>query len=106
MTEQKDKIAHNMVNKSSYMNERAFDQEVCDDLAQKMKENTEELQQVEFNPNKEVVDYKGNLLQMYKEMNDPFNIEFVGERFDYEKNPADPTNPQQELEISPFKSSW
>ena len=62
MTEQKDKIAHNMVNKSSYMNERAFDQEVCDDLAQKMKENTEELQQVEFNPNKEVVNYKGNLL--------------------------------------------
>lgn len=88
------------------MNERAFDQDLCDDLNQKMIDNTEELQQVTFNPNKEAVNYKANLLQMYKEMNDPFNIEFVGDKFDYEKNPADPSNPQKELEVSKFKATW
>ena len=71
-----------------------------------MKDNTEELQQVSFDPNKEVVNYKANFLQIYKEMEDPFGIEFLGEKFDYEKNPADPSNPQKELEISTFKSSW
>jgi hypothetical protein len=44
------------------MNERAFDQDLCDDLNQKMIDNTEELQQVTFNPNKEAVNYKANLL--------------------------------------------
>lgn len=71
-----------------------------------MIDNTEELIQVNFDPNKEVVNYKANLLQIYKEMTDPFGNEFVGEKFDYEKNPADPTNPQKDLELSPFKSSW
>jgi len=39
------------------------------------------------------VNYKEQILQSFKEMEDPYAEEFVGERFDYEQNPSEPTNP-------------
>ena len=59
-----------------------------------------------FDPNKEAVNYKANLLQIYKEMTDPFGNEFVGDKFGYEKNPADPTKPSKTVAISPFEPIW
>jgi hypothetical protein len=39
-------------------------------------------------------------------MVDPFSSEIVGEKFDYEPNPSDPSNPQKTVEIAKFESSW
>jgi len=56
-----------------------------------MKDNTEELEIVKFDAN--TMNYKQNILRAFKEMEDPFEVEFLGDKFDYEQNPADPTNP-------------
>ena len=54
----------------------------------------------------ETIDYKKNLLDAFRGMVDPFSSEIVGEKFDYEPNPSDPSNPQKTVEIAKFESSW
>jgi|TARA_B110000285_G_scaffold234033_1_gene309611 hypothetical protein len=50
--------------------------------------------------------YKEELMKAFRGMCDPYGIEFVGDKFDYEQNPADPTNPSKTLTISPFAPIW
>jgi len=45
-------------------------------------------------------------MKAFRGMCDPYGIEFVGEKFDYEQNPADPTHPSKTLTISPFEQIW
>ena len=91
ISEQKDVISQNLVNSGNFMNESALNQEEADAFAQQMKANTEELEVVKFDANK--MNYKQNLLKCFKEMEDPFEVEFIGDKFDYEQNPADPSHP-------------
>jgi len=50
--------------------------------------------------------YKEELMKAFRGMVDPFAVEFVGDVFDYEQNPAEPTNPTKTLTINPFKPIW
>ena len=45
-------------------------------------------------------------MKAFRGMTDPYGVEFVGEKFDYEQNPADPTHPSKTLTISPFEQIW
>ena len=55
-----------------------------------MEQNTEELVTVKLDANK--CDYKKHLLEIYREMEDPFGTEIEGV-LDYEQNPSDPSKP-------------
>jgi hypothetical protein len=50
--------------------------------------------------------FKEEILKVYRQMVDPFNIEIIGEKFDYENNPANPQQPQKNVEISKFENKW
>ena len=50
--------------------------------------------------------YKEELMKAFRGMVDPFAVEFVGDVFDYEQNPAEPTKPTKTLTINPFKPIW
>ena len=60
-----------------------------------MIDNCENLVEVVFES--DTIDYKVSLLNAYKGMIDPFSNEIVGEKFDYDPNPSDPSKPQKEV---------
>ena len=45
-------------------------------------------------------------MKAFRGMSDPYAVEFVGEKFDYEQNPADPTHPSKTVTISPYEPIW
>ena len=51
----------------------------------------EEVHEIEFEEDR--TKYKQELMTAYKGMCDPFIIEIVGDVFEYEQNPADPSHP-------------
>lgn len=91
LSDPKDALSQKLVNSGNFLNENALNQDEADAFAQQMKDNTEELEVVKFDANK--MNYKQNLLKCFKEMEDPFEVEFIGDKFDYEQNPADPSHP-------------
>lgn len=57
-----------------------------------------------YDPN--TVKYKDEVMKAYKMMMDPFNIEIGGDKFDYEQNPAEPTQPTKTVTITEYKPIW
>ena len=55
-----------------------------------MLQNTQDLEIVKLDAN--TCAYKKNLLEIYRQMEDPFGTEIEGV-LDYEQNPSDPTKP-------------
>lgn len=68
-------------------------------LAIDMQTNNEERIEVVYE--EDCTRYKDELIKAFKGMTDPFEIEFIGGKLDYEQNPADPTHPSKEVTISP-----
>lgn len=73
-------------------------------LAIDMAEDNEERIEVVFE--EDCCRYKDELLKAFKGMVDPYSVEFTGDQFDYEQNPADPTHPSKTLTISPYEPIW
>jgi len=68
-------------------------------------ENTEKLQVVVFEV-PETVNYKQHLLSIFKNIEDPFGTEIVGDVFDYEQNPSEPSQPTKTVKLSKFMGGW
>ena len=66
--------------------------------------HNEEVVEVKFE--EDSTKYKNELMTAYQGMVDPFGIEIIGEKFDYEQNPGDPTHPTKEVTISPYEAIW
>ena len=105
----KDIEMYNLSNQSSFLNEdKPLDPKLEDsvyfqpDLVQlnneEMLRNTEKLEAVTF-PEPDIVNYKKHLLDAFKDIEDPFNLEIEGV-FDYEQNPSDPSQPQKTATIT------
>ena len=64
------------------------------------------MESFDFEP--ETINYKKQLLRAFRQVNDPFNIEILGEEadFDYEMNPSDMEKPKKTVELSKFKPTW
>lgn len=101
-TNQKDKEMYTLTNQSSFLNMDVHkDLEVANkQLNLELFENTEELHEKIYDPN--TIKYKNELLDAFRSMTDPFEIEIKGE-FDYEQNPSDPQHPQKTVAITPFE---
>jgi len=65
---------------------------------EEMLRNTEKLEAVTF-PEPDIVNYKKHLLDSFKDIEDPFNLEIEG-ILDYEQNPSDPSQPQKTATIT------
>jgi len=73
-------------------------------LSKEMAENNEERIEVVYE--EDCTRYKDELMKAFRGMCDPYGVEFVGETFDYEQNPADPTHPSKTVTISPYEPIW
>jgi len=78
-------------NESSYLNKANLNSDTVNDLNRELQE-TEEQDVVTFNLDK--MDYKRELMNGFRKIADPFDIEIVGNNeaeFNYEANPSEPT---------------
>lgn len=105
LTEKKDRDAYELANESSYLNKANLNEEMVEQLNQEMRE-AEQIEAFDFEP--DTIDYKKQLLRAFRQVNDPFNIEILGEEanFDYEMNPSDMEKPKKTVEISKWKPTW
>jgi hypothetical protein len=85
------------------MNADHFSSEQMNKCKDEMEQNTEELTIITLDPNR--CDYKKHIIQIFREMEDPFGTEIEGV-LDYEQNPSDPAHPQKTLQVSKFSREW
>ena len=97
----KEKEMYKLCNDSSFLDaeNEAFITTATKKLAIDMQTNNEERIEVVYE--EDCTRYKDELIKAFKGMTDPFEIEFIGGKLDYEQNPADPTHPSKEVTISP-----
>ena len=105
LTDKKDRDTYELSNESSYLNRANLNEELVDELNDEMRIN-EHVEPCEFHA--DTIDYKLQLLRSFRQVNDPFGIEILGEEaeFDYEMNPSEPEQPKKKVEISKFKTTW
>lgn len=102
----KEKEMYKLCNQSSFL-----DTELEANLLEKTKELNIDLQtnneeRIEVVYQEDCTRYKDELIKAFRGMCDPFDREFVGDQFDYEQNPADPTHPSKTVTISPHEPIW
>ena len=102
----KDKEMYKLCNGSCYMDTEnlVYLDKETKILAKEMAEDNEE--RIEIVYEEDCTRYKDELLKAFRGMCDPYNVEFTGDKFDYEQNPADPTHPSKTLTISPHEPIW
>ena len=71
-------------NDSSYLNVKKHNEmeAVCQEMNNELK-TTDKLETVSYNPDDDIK-YKDKILEVFRQMVDPFGIEIVGEQFNYE----------------------
>jgi hypothetical protein len=72
---------YNIVNNSSFLNTGHFNAELMVKNREEMLQNTEELTIVNLDPN--TCQYKQHIIQIFRQMEDPYNTEIEGV-MDYE----------------------
>lgn len=105
LTDKKERDAYELANESSYLNKANLNEDKVDQLNNEMRE-AEQMEALEFHA--DTIDYKKQLLRSFRQVNDPFGVEILGEEadFDYEMNPAQMEEPKKKVEISKFKTTW
>jgi|TARA_B110000305_G_C19361422_1_gene599661 hypothetical protein len=105
LTDKKDRDAYELANESSYLNKANLNEDHVDELNEEMREAE---QIIDFAYHADTINYKKELLKSFRQVNDPFNVEILGEEadFDYEMNPSDMSQPKKTVEISKFKTTW
>ena len=88
--EKKDKETLFLCNQSSYLNKQSYNDDTVQKLNEELILNTEELQPITLEGYN--VNYKRILIDIFNDIQDPFQIEFEGET-NYEQNPSDPSKP-------------
>lgn len=94
---------YTLSNQSSYLDEdhhKDLNLKI-ENLNHEMAFNTEEKIEVVYDP--KAVNYKQEILKIFRHTADPFGVEFGSSAIDYEQNPAEPNKPSKTVEINPFE---